>query len=86
MTFFCPLLQLSGSLLRSATPQRSSSAAQLARTELDPAAVDVLEGAIDEMEAQLPPLTNFILPGGCLSRFICLCGGLRLVAVANDVD
>ena len=38
--------------------------ARKARWELDEADISRLEGAIDEMDAQLEPLRNFILPGG----------------------
>ena len=45
---------------------------------VDPGRIEDLERAIDEMDRQLPPLTNFILPGGSpaaahlhVSRTIC---------------
>ncbi|MGQ9888102.1 MAG: cob(I)yrinic acid a,c-diamide adenosyltransferase [Aggregatilineales bacterium] len=45
-----------------ATPQ-SATAGRLVR--VDAAAVAWLEARIDELTAVLPPLTHFILPGGC---------------------
>jgi cob(I)alamin adenosyltransferase len=36
-------------------------------TRVNTAAIDWLEAGIDRMTAELPPLTNFILPGGTLA-------------------
>ncbi|MBL8165219.1 MAG: cob(I)yrinic acid a,c-diamide adenosyltransferase, partial [Anaerolineae bacterium] len=36
-------------------------------TRVDSATIDWLEAGIDRMTADLPPLTNFILPGGTLA-------------------
>lgn len=49
-----------------ATPIEGSTEAQIERCRFDPqsAFVQELESHIDEMDAQLPPLTNFILPSG----------------------
>lgn len=47
-----------------ATPIASSSDAKLQRTAFDGGATAALEGWIDAMTAQLPPLTSFILPSG----------------------
>ena len=38
---------------------------------LDPGAVDMLEKEIDQLSAELPPLTSFILPGGDPAGSIC---------------
>ncbi|EOD26652.1 Cob(I)alamin adenosyltransferase [Emiliania huxleyi CCMP1516] len=62
-----------------ATPQTSSSEKHLQRVGIDGAAeASVLEARIDTMDAQLPPLTVFILPGGGapaaalhMSRAVC---------------
>ena len=51
-----------------ATPLGSSSKAQTDRTACDPAWIEQLELWIDELDAKLPALRNFILPsGGALS-------------------
>eukprot|EP01102_Stenamoeba_stenopodia_P011290 TRINITY_DN3454_c0_g1_i4.p1 TRINITY_DN3454_c0_g1~~TRINITY_DN3454_c0_g1_i4.p1 ORF type:complete len:305 (+),score=65.05 TRINITY_DN3454_c0_g1_i4:84-917(+) len=47
-----------------ATPRDSATEAQKAFTNFDDNNVTTLEAWIDEMEAQLPPLTTFILPSG----------------------
>ena len=57
---------------------------------LGPADVAALEGWIDRLEADLPKLTNFILPGGAplaaqlhWSRTVCRRAERRLVALAE---
>jgi cob(I)alamin adenosyltransferase len=47
-----------------ATPRATSSDAKVARTEFSEEHVLQLERWIDAMDAELPPLKNFILPGG----------------------
>merc|ERR1712130_80013 len=61
-----------------ATPISSANDRKLARVKFESSNVDRLEGLIDALDANLPPLTTFILPGGgqCsahlhLARSVC---------------
>ena len=52
-----------------------------------------METAIDKLSAELPPLTNFILPGGCaagailhIARVICRRSERRVVHLANETE
>lgn len=66
-----------------ATPIPSSSEAKLQRVAFNEAHTAALEGWIDEMDAELPPLTQFILPSGALGAawYLCwACGGRYLGA------
>lgn len=56
-----------------------------------PSEVECLEGAIDRLEEDLPPLTSFILPGGTpagaalhMARTICRRAERRIVALAHQ--
>ena len=55
-----------------ATPIPTSSEAKLQRVAFDPSHTPKLEAWIDEMNEELPPLTQFILPSGACRRFVCL--------------
>ena len=53
--------------------------------------VDALEQSIDDAEADLPPLQNFILPGGCrvaaalhMARTVCRRAERRVVALDRE--
>ena len=72
-----------------ATPDESPHKASL--PPLDEAMVTRLEMQIDAAEAELPPLRNFILPGGTeaaarlhLARTVCRRAERQLVAYAGD--
>ena len=69
-------LQLIGSAI--ATPKSSATERKMNQVAFDEAKIDELERLIDQYEADLPPLTTFILPGGGktaahlhLARTIC---------------
>lgn len=47
-----------------ATPFSQASEKKLEKTRFDQEGISLLENWIDNMEAQIPPLTHFILPGG----------------------
>ncbi len=52
-----------------------------------------METAIDTLSEELPPLTNFILPGGCaagailhIARVVCRRSERRVVQLANETE
>lgn len=47
-----------------ATPRTTASESKIAKTRFDDESIRWIETWIDEMEAKLPPLHTFILPGG----------------------
>ena len=58
---------------------------------VDPARIEDLERAIDEMERELAPLASFILPGGCaeavqfhIARTVCRRAERRVVALEDE--
>lgn len=55
----CRLFDLGAAV---ATPAQTSSADKLTRTQFDPVNTQVLETWIDDLDAQLPPLKNFVIP------------------------
>jgi cob(I)alamin adenosyltransferase len=74
-----------------ATPHDAK--ARSAIPPVDPGWVTALEAAIDRWEAELPPLRNFVLPGGTrtaaalhLARCICRRAERRVVALATEVE
>ena len=78
-----------GALL--ATPQPEKVKQQLEKARLDDARIAELERAIDEGEAELEPLTAFILPGGTpksaalhVARTVCRRAERRVIALMHD--
>jgi len=74
-----------------ATPDPARLAKALAGPPIALADVAELERAIDRLEATLPPLKNFILPGGTpkgaalhLARTVCRRAERSLVALARE--
>jgi cob(I)alamin adenosyltransferase len=70
-----------------ATPQEASASSAV---RMDADAVAWLEARIDELTAALPPLTHFILPGGCpaaahthIARTVCRRAERLAVALAE---
>jgi cob(I)alamin adenosyltransferase len=67
---------------------RARIAARVEKAALDEGDVARLEGWIDEVEQELPPLGRFILPGGCaagarlhLARTVCRRAERRMVSL-----
>ncbi len=82
----CDLFVLGSHL---ATPEQSPHATGL--PPLEETIIQRLEMQIDAVEAQLPPLRNFILPGGCetaarlhFARTVCRRAERVLVGYAQD--
>jgi len=80
-----------GALL--ATPRPEKVREQLEKARLDERRIAELERAIDDGEAELEPLTAFILPGGTpksaalhLARTVCRRAERRVIALAEDVE
>ena len=68
-------------------------AARVSKAAIVDADVARLEAAIDRLDAELPPLRRFILPGGAqggsllhLSRTVCRRAERRVVGLASPVD
>ena len=73
-----------------ATPATHTKAADF-RISADFTAV--METAIDTLSEELPPLTNFILPGGCtagailhITRVVCRRSERRVVQLAHETE
>jgi cob(I)alamin adenosyltransferase len=80
-----------GALL--ATPDHAKMAEQLAKARIDEERIAQLERAIDAAEAELEPLTAFILPGGTpkaaalhVARTVCRRAERRVVRLAAEVE
>ena len=80
-----------GALL--ATPDHDKMREQLAKARVDEGRIAELEHAIDAGEAELEPLTAFIMPGGTpkaaalhVARTVCRRAERRVVALQHTVD
>ena len=74
-----------------ATPRQSGKEGKVNHTAFDVENVDNLEKWIDAMDAELPPLTNFILPSGGfaaaqlhVSRTVCRRAERSLVGLLEE--
>src|SRR5581483_955487 len=80
-----------GALL--ATPNPEKVRQQLEKARIDDDRIAQLERAIDDCEAELEPLTAFILPGGTpkaaalhVARTVCRRAERRVIALAHEVE
>jgi cob(I)alamin adenosyltransferase len=80
-----------GALL--ATPNRDKVKQQLEKARIDDTRVAELERAIDDGEAELEPLTAFILPGGTpksaalhVARTVCRRAERKVISLGGEVD
>jgi cob(I)alamin adenosyltransferase len=76
-----------------ASPDPGKVAKALAKAVLDEARTAALERAIDELEAGLPPLEQFILPGGTekaaafhIARTVCRRAERSVITLAREHD
>ncbi|HEU4642960.1 MAG TPA: cob(I)yrinic acid a,c-diamide adenosyltransferase [Gemmatimonadaceae bacterium] len=80
-----------GALL--ATPHPDKVKQQLEKARIDDDRIAQLERAIDDGEAELEPLTSFILPGGTpkaaalhVARTVCRRAERRVIALSHEVE
>jgi cob(I)alamin adenosyltransferase len=80
-----------GALL--ATPDHEKMREQLTKARIDEQRIDELERAIDACEAELDPLTSFIIPGGTpkaaalhVARTVCRRAERRVVHLSADIE
>lgn len=80
-----------GALL--ATPQPDKVRQQLEKARIDDDRIAQLERAIDDGEAELEPLTSFILPGGTpkaaalhVARTVCRRAERHVIALGHDIE
>jgi cob(I)alamin adenosyltransferase len=80
-----------GALL--ATPDRDKMAMHLTKARIDEGRIAELEHAIDSGEAELQPLTAFIIPGGTpkaaalhVARTVCRRAERHVVRLQHDVE
>ncbi len=80
-----------GALL--ATPDREKMAQHLQKARIDDGRIAELEGAIDDAERELEPLTAFIIPGGTpkaaalhLARTVCRRAERHVVTLQREVE
>lgn len=80
-----------GALL--ATPDREKMAQHLQKARIDEERIAELEGAIDDAERELEPLTAFIIPGGTpkaaalhLARTVCRRAERHVVTLQREVE
>lgn len=76
-----------------ATPDREKMSEQLVKARIDEERIEELERAIDAGDAELEPLTAFIVPGGTpkaaalhVARTVCRRAERRVVALQSDAD
>ena len=80
-----------GALL--ATPDHEKMKEQLTKARIDEQRIEELERAIDACEAELDPLTSFIIPGGTpkaaalhVARTVCRRAERRVVHLSADIE
>ena len=80
-----------GALL--ATPNHDKVKQQLEKARIDDTRISELERAIDDGEAELEPLTAFILPGGTpksaalhVARTVCRRAERKVISLGSEVD